>query len=273
MTQVVHTSRGLQEPFFCPAHTKNLFPELYKCMKIIEKMNHTHQFFILIALAVTAPLAEAQTTAGTGFSVRRAGESLVMNDSARTIRLRRSLPDSIRSIPVRKGHYTFATIIDGDTVPLYQIKEINVYAGGMLLTKKEIQQNPRLIRNVRLMLPYAQEGKRRLDALEIEIAALPKKQRKQAIKKAEEDLLRDYKGELSNYTFSQGLVLIKLIDRETNRTAYNIVGELRGSLRAGLYQTLAKLFGYNLKDTFDPKRNKKDDLIDRICTSIERGQL
>ena len=174
---------------------------------------------------------------------------------------------------LNKGHYTFAAVIDGDTIPLYYIKEVKVYADGMLLTPKEIQQNRKLIRNVKLMRPYALEGKRRLDELEVQIAALPRKQRKKAIKTAEEELLRDYKGELSNYTFSQGLVLIKLIDRETNRTAYNIVGELRGSLRAGLYQTLAKLFGYNLKDTFDPYHNKKDDLIDRICRSIDREQL
>jgi hypothetical protein len=174
---------------------------------------------------------------------------------------------------LNKGHYTFAAVIDGDTIPLYYIKEVKVYADGMLLTPKEIQQNRKLIRNVKLMRPYALEGKRRLDELEVQIAALPRKERKKAIKTAEEELLRDYKGELSNYTFSQGLVLIKLIDRETNRTAYNIVGELRGSLRAGLYQTLAKLFGYNLKDTFDPYHNKKDDLIDRICRSIDREQL
>ncbi len=158
-------------------------------------------------------------------------------------------------------------------VPLYNLREVTIYADGMLLTPKEIKSNAKLIRNVRLMLPYAQEGKRRLDALEVEIAALPRKERKAAIKEAERDLLAQYKGEISNYTFSQGLVLIKLIDRETNRTAYKIVGELRGSLRAGLYQALAKLFGYNLKDTFDPKRNKKDDLINRICISIERGQI
>ena len=172
-----------------------------------------------------------------------------------------------------KGHYTFATVLDGGTVPLIRIREVNIYASGMLLSPKEISNNKRLIRNVRLMLPYAQEGRRRLDALEVEIANLPKKQRRDAIKQAEKQLLADYKDELSNYTFSQGLVLIKLIDRETNRTAYKIVGELRGSLRAGLYQTLAKLFGYNLKDTFDPKHNAKDDLIDRICLSIERGQI
>ncbi len=172
-----------------------------------------------------------------------------------------------------KGHYTFSTILDGDTVPMYYLKEVTIYSSGMLLTPKEIRQNAKLIRNVRLMRPYALEGKRRLDKLEVEIAALPRKQRKAAIKEAERQLLAEYKGEISNYTFSQGLVLIKLIDRETNRSAYKIVGELRGSLRAGLYQTLAKLFGYNLKDTFDPKHNKKDDLIDRICISIDRGQI
>ena len=172
-----------------------------------------------------------------------------------------------------KGHYTFGTVLDGDTVPLYYLKEVTVYSSGMLLTPKEIRQNTKLIKNVRLMRPYALEGKRRLDKLEVEIAALPRKERKAAIKEAERQLLADYKGELENYTFSQGLVLIKLIDRETNRSAYKIVGELRGSLRAGLYQTIARLFGYNLKDTFDPKHNKKDDLIDRICISIDRGQI
>ncbi|MBQ9417252.1 MAG: DUF4294 domain-containing protein [Bacteroidales bacterium] len=176
--------------------------------------------------------------------------------------------------PKQQGeHYVFATVLDGDTVPFYQLREVTVYASGMLLTPKEMRQNKKLIRNVKLMLPYAREGRSRLDALEREIAALPKRQRKAAIRQAEQQLLSDYKDEISNYTFSQGLVLIKLIDRETSRSAYAIVGELRGKLRAGLYQTLAKLFGYNLKETFDPKHNKKDDLIDRICISIERGQI
>ena len=194
-----------------------------------------------------------------------------------SVRLQRvkqvELDTTIHPMLGKGGHYTFATVIDGDTIPLYYMNEVKVYAGGMLLTPKEIKQNQKLIRNVKLMRPYALEGKRRLDELEVQIAAMPKKERKRAIKEAEQQLLHDYKDELSNYTFSQGLVLIKLIDRETNRSAYKIVGELRGSLRAGLYQAIARLFGYNLKDTFDPKHNKKDDLIDRICISIDRGQI
>ncbi len=174
---------------------------------------------------------------------------------------------------VASEHYVFATVLDGDTIPLYYLREVNVYASGMLLTAKEIRNNAKLIRNVRLMLPYAREAKKRLDALEAQIANLPKKQRKAAIKKAEQQLKDDYKDQLSKYTFSQVLVLIKLIDRDTSRTAYTLVGELRGSFRAGLYQALARLFGYNLKTKYDPKHDKKDELIERIVLSIERGQL
>ena len=86
-----------------------------------------------------------------------------------------------------KGHYTFATVLDGDTVPLIRIREVNIYASGMLLSPKEISNNKRLIRNVRLMLPYAQEGRRRLDALEVEIANLPKKERKASLEEAYEE--------------------------------------------------------------------------------------
>lgn len=197
--------------------------------------------------------------------------------SAREVKVTRLNYESVmNSEGLKKAaseHYTFGTVVDGDTIPLYYLREVNVYASGMLLTAKEIKNNAKLIRNVRLMLPYAREAKRRLDALEVEIAGLPKKERKAAIKKAEQQLKDDYKGQLSKYTFSQGLVLIKLIDRETSRTAYSLVGDLRGSFRAGLYQALARLFGYNLKTKFDPEHDKKDELMERIVKSIERGQL
>ena len=207
-------------------------------------------------------------------------------------RRRSAIPDSVKFQPrvqtrlkpvmqltkveqrkVASEHYAFGTILDGDTIPLFYLREVNVYSSGMLLTPKEIKSNAKLIRNVRLMLPYAREAKRRLDALEVEIANLPKKERKAAIKRAEQQLKDDYKGQLSKYTFSQGLVLIKLIDRETSRTAYALVGDLRGSFRAGLYQALARLFGYNLKAKFDPQHDKKDELMERIVRSIEWGQL
>jgi len=219
------------------------------------------------ALVAAASGARAQAPADTAKSQRLTLAPLV----------KEAKPTSLKSVlkPVnpKREHYTFGTVLDGDTIPLIHLREVTVFSSGMLLTAKEIKSNSKLIRNVRLMLPYAREAKRRLDALEVELASMSKKDRKAAIKKAEKDLTAQYKEDLKKRTFSQGLVLIKLVDRETNRTAYSLVGELRGTVRAGVYQAFARLFGYNLKTQFDPKHDKKDNLIDRIVVSIDRGQL
>ena len=167
----------------------------------------------------------------------------------------------------------FGIIVGGDTIPYYHLNEVKVVASGSLLTAEEIKKNQRLIRNVKKMLPYAKIGKQRLDELERRCQGLPKRERKEAIKEAEKTLLADFSDELKDCTFSQGRVLLKLIDRETGKTSYALVDELRGKLRAGFYQTFARLFGYNLKANYDPKHNKEDNLIERIVLSVERGKL
>lgn len=167
----------------------------------------------------------------------------------------------------------FGIIVDGDTLPYYHLKEIHIIESGSLLSETEIRKNQKLIRNVKKMLPYAKIGKQRLDILEKQIAGLPKKERKAAIKAAEKNLLADFSDELKDCTISQGKVLLKLIDRETGRTSYVLVDELRGKIRAGFYQAFARLFGYNLKAGYDPKNNKDDNLMERIVLSVEHGKL
>lgn len=186
-----------------------------------------------------------------------------------------ALPSSAQSpAPApAKGIVCLGTILDGDTIPLFILDEVVVRASWSLLTKEEIRQNQKLIRNVKKMLPYAKEGKRRMEILDRQCAKLRPRQRKALIKQAEKDLLADYTDELKNCTFSQGKVLLKLIDRETGQTSYMIVDELRGKLRAGFYQTFARVFGYNMKERYDPQHNAQDDLMERICLSVEQGKL
>ena len=167
----------------------------------------------------------------------------------------------------------FGTILDGDTIPMFKLQEVVVKEAWSLLTAKEIKQNQKLIRNVKKMLPYAKEGKRRLDILEQQCAEVTAKQRKELIKQAEKDLLSDYSDELKKCTFAQGKVLLKMVDRETGSTSYVLVNELRGKLRASFYSTFARLFGYNLKAHYDPVHNKEDSLIERIIQSVEAGKL
>ena len=179
----------------------------------------------------------------------------------------------LRAQMAQERKVRFGIVVQGDTLPYYHLGEVKVVTSASLLTDEEIRKNQRLIRNVKKMLPYAKIGKQRLDELEKQIADLPKRERKAAIKAAEKDLLADFSDELSECTISQGKVLLKLIDRETGRSSYVLVDELRGKLRAGFYQTFARLFGYNLKARYDPKHNKEDNLIERIVLSVERGKL
>jgi len=182
-------------------------------------------------------------------------------------------PAALRAQMAQERKVRFGIVVEGDTLPYYHLGEVKVVSSASLLTDEEIRKNQRLIRNVKKMLPYAKIGKHRLDELEKQIADLPKRERKAAIKAAEKDLLADFSDELSECTISQGKVLLKLIDRETGRSSYVLVDELRGKLRAGFYQTFARLFGYNLKARYDPKHNKEDNLIERIVLSVERGKL
>lgn len=189
--------------------------------------------------------------------------SLLLMVSLAPLRAQCSIDTKIRPCIVRNG----------DTLPYYHLKEVSVVESASFLTEKEIRKNQKLIRNVKKMLPYAKIGKQRLDILEQQVAQLPKKERKAAIKQAEKDLMADFGDELSDCTFSQGKVLLKLIDRETGRTSYVLVDELRGKVRAGFYQTFARLFGYNLKAGYDPKHNKEDNLMERVVLSVEYGKL
>jgi len=84
-------------------------------------------------------------------------------------------------------------------------------------------------------------------------------------------LKRQFESDLKNLSISQGRILIKLIDRETGNTSYELVKDLRGGFQAFMWQSLARLFGSNLKDQYDAQN--EDQLIESIILQIERGEL
>ncbi|HMC98331.1 MAG TPA: DUF4294 domain-containing protein, partial [Flavobacteriales bacterium] len=91
------------------------------------------------------------------------------------------------------------------------------------------------------------------------------------VKLAEAELRAEFEGELKDLTVSQGRVLIKLVDRETGHTSYELVKELRGNFQAFIWQGLARLFGNDLKDEYDPFGDEA--MIEAIVQRIERGEL
>jgi hypothetical protein len=166
----------------------------------------------------------------------------------------------------------YGIIIDGDTLLLSSIDEVYIFPRHKFDSPRDYRRYRRLIRNVKKVYPYAKLAKNKLDEIEANLAKIEsEKQQKEYVKQVEKELKDQYEEELKKLTLTQGRILIKLIDRETGETSYELVKELRGSLSAFFWQALARLFGSNLKSEFDSEG--EDKLINEIIILIDHGQL
>ena len=165
-----------------------------------------------------------------------------------------------------------ARILDGDTIPVIALQELKVYAFKPYKNKKEARRMTKLIRNVKIVYPYAKiAGIKLMEYEEILAGVEDKKTRKKIMKQAEKDIEEEFGDDLRDFTFSQGKILIKLVYRETGASSYELVAELRGKFRAFFWQAFARIFGFNLKNGYDPKGEDAD--IEFIVQMIEAGQL
>lgn len=163
-------------------------------------------------------------------------------------------------------------IIEGDTFIFSTLPTFHFFSPKVFKSKREEQQYTRLVRNVKRVYPYARiAGIKLREYNDLMMATSSEKERKAIMKRAEADLEAEFGKELKKLTFSQGVILLKLIDRETGQTGYDLVAELRGSFRAFFWQGLGRLFGYNLKMTYEPYGSDKE--IEEIVLKIMFGQL
>jgi len=163
---------------------------------------------------------------------------------------------------------------NGDTTITVNLPEMNVSLMQQYQEMLNTRHGRRLVNNVRKVYPYAKEAGKLLaqyDSLLTDMKS--SKARRQLMKSAEDDITAKYSKELKKMTFSQGAILIRLIDRETGSSSFKVVQALRGKFRAAFYQGFARLWGYNLKTEFDPTTNKEDANIEIIITMIENGWL
>ncbi len=166
----------------------------------------------------------------------------------------------------------YARIIDGDTVPVVPLKQVTIVSMKIINSKINARRYTKLVRNVKKVYPYAKLAGIKLREYEVLLlAAESDKERKQLMKQAEDELKEEYEDDLRKLTFSQGRILIKLVDRETGDSSYELVQELRGRFVAFFWQTFARIFGYDLKARYDPEGEDKE--IENIVRLIESGKI
>jgi hypothetical protein len=180
--------------------------------------------------------------------------------------------DSIVAVKLATGTVVKALVVDGDTFPIVNLETFYIVARKPLKSKRYSQKYRKLRRDVKRAYPYAKLAGMKLKEYDAELKKLKTDhQRRKFMKKVEEELKEEFEGDLRELTVRQGIILIKLIDRETGDTSYELVKQFRGAFSAFFWQSLARLFGHNLKLRYDP--DGEDKMIEEIVLLIEKGEI
>src|SRR3954447_2369705 len=163
----------------------------------------------------------------------------------------------------------YAFIVDGDTIPGGRMLDVLVRTKMHPKWRQYWAEWTRLRNAVYVTYPYAKAaGKVMNEVNGMLVNVTDKKERKRIIKSREKDLKKEFADKLTNLSVYQGKVLMKLIYRETGNNCYNLIQEYKGGFTAGFWQTIAILFGSNLRQNYEPQ--DKDRAIEVIVQDVER---
>ena len=161
---------------------------------------------------------------------------------------------------------------EGDSIQYMEMNNVYVYPELTFKNKKQAQSYMRLVNNVKKVLPIAKEARQMLIETTEFLDMLPdEKSKNEHIKRVEEDIFRTYKPKMKKLTYSQGKLLIKLIDRECHSSSYDMIKAFMGPIRAGFWQVFAWGFGASLKKEYDPTGTAR--LTERVVLMVEAGQI
>ena len=156
---------------------------------------------------------------------------------------------------------------NGDSIATIHMTPLYKYNRGI-----DARRYYRMIRAVKKVYPLAQIARAEMADMEDELRRLPtKKEQHEYVKGVEKRIVKQYTPLIKRMTFYEGKILCKLIDRETEFTAYEVIKEFRGKFVAGFWQGLARIFGNNLKLEYE--RKGEDKMLEQIVLYYEAGLL
>ena len=165
----------------------------------------------------------------------------------------------------------YSVVYNGDTIPAGRLADVCVHTKILEKWRKYWAEWTRLRNAVYVTYPYAKAAGKVINEINGLLTNVSDKdQRKRIIKLREKDLKREFADKLTNLSVYQGKVLMKLIYRETNNSCYGLIREYKGGFSAGFWQTVAVIFGSNLKQNYDPTKDERDQSIELIVKDVER---
>lgn len=145
----------------------------------------------------------------------------------------------------------------GRLLPWIPLADVNLSSSRIFTSQDARDQYLRLRYNVLKVLPYAKFAHERYNRLHEDLAQTKDRgQQKVLVKNCEREIKDMFNREIKNMTITQGEILIKLIDRETGNSSYDLVKQLKGGFTAFCYQSVARVFGHDLKQKYDPQEDR-----------------
>lgn len=182
------------------------------------------------------------------------------------------IPSGAQKVRKVTGTPMYYQVIDGDTTFIDALDPVWIFPRGRKMKTGDWRQYYKTVNNFNKVYPYALVGRKMMAQVDSVIAAdvTKKSQRNQYINDVERELFRLFEKDIRSMTVSQGLVLMRLVDRECGMSAFEIIKSYESGFAANFWQLVAKLFSQNLKTRYDPKG--EDKKLEELVQIWDSGQ-
>ena len=175
--------------------------------------------------------------------------------------------------PLRGTPMYFELDEHGDTVFMETLDPVWIFPRGRRMRDGDWRRYYKLVFNFNKVYPYALVGRKMMAQVDSTIAAdvTKRSERNRYINDVEKELFRLFEKDIRNMTISQGLVLMRLVDRECGMSAFSIIKTYENGFAANFWQLVARIFSQNLKTRYDPSKGE-DARIEELCKIWDSGQ-
>ncbi len=168
----------------------------------------------------------------------------------------------------RSGAWATLEIVNGDSTFLMSLHPARLVAKRNYKDIEEQRQFRRYVWAAKRVYPYAVQAVELYQEMEAETQDMNKRQRKRHFRHEHHELKEDMTDRMKNLSKTEGKVLVKMIERELDMPFYELIRTTRGSTTAAYWNTLGKIWGYDLKEGYQPGA---DPLLDEVFIDYDFG--
>jgi uncharacterized protein YicC (UPF0701 family) len=171
-----------------------------------------------------------------------------------------------------KAEMKDSVLVPADSTLHFDMKPVYIFPDKKDMSPRKLRQLSSLEMKVKKVYPIAKVAAVKLEEYNrVYTSFKTNRERKDYVKGVEKQLFAEFEDDLRKMKVSEGRILIKLLDRETGDSSFEIIKEFKGGFSAFFWQSVARLFGHDLKAEYDPVN--EDRMIEYIISEIDFGLI